>query len=156
MGDSVNVADWGTFDLPGNHPRFLEVSGEAVWRREVELPAKWEGEVAILHIPGIKSFDTVTFNGVKIGSTSKNSDPKNANPWNVPRTYRIQRGVIRAGKNVIAIRQFAPDKDAGINGRIDGLYLRLLVPDTDRLNPYVDNWNEDTEYGDDPYRYYRW
>ena len=156
MGDSVNVADWGTFDLPGNHPRFLEVSGEAVWRREVELPAKWEGEVAILHIPGIKSFDTVTFNGVEIGSMSKNSDPKNANPWNVPRTYRIQRGVIRAGKNVIAIRQFAPDKDAGINGRIDGFHLRLLVPKTDRLNPYVDNWNEDTEYGDDPYRYYRW
>lgn len=156
LADRVDNSAWPRFDLPANHPRFSEVSGEAVWRREVALPADWAGEMAILHIPGIKSFDTVAINGTVVGSTSKTTDPKNPNPWNIPRAYRIAPGILRAGSNVIAIRQFVPDKDGGINGRADRFYLQLLVPETRRLHAYADNWNDDAKYGDDPYRYYRW
>jgi beta-galactosidase len=156
LADRVDNSAWPRFDLPANHPRFSEVSGEAVWRREVVLPADRAGEMAILHIPGIKSFDTVAINGTVVGSTSKTTDPKNPNPWNIPRAYRIAPGILRAGSNVIAIRQFVPDKDGGINGRADRFYLQLLVPETRRLHAYADNWNDDAKYGDDPYRYYRW
>lgn len=156
LAERVDTAKWPRFDLPANHPRFSEVSGEAVWRREVVLPAEWAGEMAVLHIPGIKSFDTVAVNGTVVGSTSATTDPKNPNPWNTPRAYRINPGVLKAGANVVAIRQFVPDKDGGIHGRPERFYLQLLVPETRRLLPYVDNWNEDAKYGDDPYRYYRW
>jgi len=156
LAEKVDTSAWETFSLPANHPRFSEVSGEAVWRRELNLPAEWAGETALLHIPGIKSFDTVTLNGVVIGSTSKDTDPKNPNPWNTPRTYRILPGLIRAGANVLAIRQFVPDKEGGVHGRPERFYLQLLVPDSKRILFYVDNWNDDAKYGDDPYRYYRW
>lgn len=156
LAGPVDASAWAQFRLPGNHPRFSEISGEAVWLREVVLPADWAGEVAMLHIPGIKSFDTVSINGVIIGSTSKTTVPKNPNPWNVARAYRISPGLLRAGSNVIAIRQFVPDKDGGINGLAERLYLQLLVPENRRVLPYVDNWNENFQYGDDPYRYYRW
>ncbi len=154
--DRLDVGKWATFDLPSNHPRFAQVSGEAVWRREVVLPAEWAGEMATIHIPGIKSFDTVSVNGTIVGSTSKTTDPKNPNPWNVPRAYRISPGILRAGTNVVAIRQFVPDKEGGINGRAERFYLQLLMPENRRLQPYIDNWNDDAKYGDDPYRYYRW
>lgn len=53
----------------------------------------------------------------------RDTDPKNPNPWNVPRAYRIPPDLIRAGANMIAIRQFVPDKEGDINGRPDRLYL---------------------------------
>jgi len=156
LADAVDIAAWEKFDLPANHPRFSEVSGEAVWRREVNLPAAWKGKSTVLHIPGIKSFDTVTLNGVEIGSTSKDSDPENANPWNTPRIYQIPPELVREGANVIAIRQFVPDKDGGVHGRADGFYLGVILPESETQRAYVDNWNDDAKYGDDPYRYYRW
>ncbi len=156
LADGVDVAAWDKFDLPANHPRFSEVSGEAVWRREVNIPAAWKGKSAVLHIPAIKSFDTVTFNGVEIGSTSKDTDPKNPNPWNTPRIYQVAPELVREGANVIAIRQFVPDKDGGVHGRADEFYLQVTLPEDETLRAYIDNWNSDFKYGDDPYRYYRW
>lgn len=98
----------------------------------------------------------VTLNVVVIGTTSQDTDPKNPNPWSTLRTYRIVPGMVRAGFNMLAIRQFVPDKGSRVRGRPERLYPQLLVPEAKRILSYVDNWNDDLKYSEKPYRYYRW
>jgi len=98
----------------------------------------------------------VTLNVVVLGTTSQDTDPKDPNPWSTLRTYRIVPGRVRARAHVLAIRQFVPDKGSRVQGRPEHFYLQLQVPGAKRILSYVDNWNDDLKYGDEPYRYYRW
>jgi len=96
-----------------------------------------------------------TLNVVVVGTTSQDTDPKNPNPWRTPRTYCIVPGRILARAHVLAIRQFVPDKGSRVQGRPERFYLQLLVPEAKRILSYVDKWNDDLKYSDEPYRYYR-
>lgn len=154
VGTKVNETGFATFDLPGWHPRFEEVSGEAVWRREIDLPEDWAGEIVTVQIPAIKSYDTVFWNGQPVGSTSVKSQTED--PWNLPRKYRIAPGIVKAGPNTLAIRQFAPDQQGGIHGRKDEFYLRVLSSQPAATGFYCPDYRETFETGDEPYRYYRW
>ena len=78
------------------------MNGEAVWRREVNIADDWAGEIVNIHIPGNKSYDTVFWNGTPVGNTSLTT--KKEDPWNLPRKYRVPADLVKAGKNVIAIR----------------------------------------------------
>ena len=95
-----------TFELPGWYPPFEKSCGEAVWQREVTLPAEWAGKFVQINIPAIKSYDTVFWNGREVDFTSK--DTQKEDPWNQPRKYRVPGELVRAGKNTLAIRQFVP------------------------------------------------
>lgn len=142
------------FSLPGNHPRFETVCGEALWRKTVTLPGDWAGQVLTINIPSVKSYDTVFWNGVPVGSTSKDTQPED--PWNLPRRYRVPGHLVKAGPNVIAIRQFAPDTVAGIEGHADKFFLRLISDKARPADLYHPDYRETFETGDEPARYYRW
>lgn len=145
-------SSWETFKLPAWYPPFEQTSGEAVWRKSVAIPPSWQGQILQIGLARIKAFDTVFVNGVEIGSTGP--DVKDA--WDKVRRYRIPAALTRAGKLEIAVRQFAPDLQGGIHGRPEEMFLRPVVSGPKDESLYHADYREDFDFGDNPYRYYRW
>lgn len=94
--------DWGTNGL---NP----VAGSHWLRKEVEIPASWEGAEAVLRLGCIVDADSVYVNGTFVGTTGYQYPP---------RIYRIPAGILRAGRNQVTVRiisngsrpQFVPEK----------------------------------------------
>ena len=151
---SADSKGWEKFELPGWYPPFEENCGEAVWKRDVILPSEWAGKFVQVNIPAIKSYDTVFWNGQEVDFTS--IDTQKADPWDRPRKYRVPGNLVRAGKNTLTIRQFAPDKQGGIHGNAPGFYLRILSGERAAAPLYHPDYRESFYTGDEPYRYIRW
>ena len=151
---SVGESGWDSFELPGWYPAFDKVCGEAVWKHEVFIPSEWAGKFVQINIPAIKSYDTVFWNGQPVGATSRETQKED--PWNLPRKYRVPGSLVKAGKNTIAIRQFAPDRQGGIHGRAGDFYLRVLSGEKEAAPLYYPDYREEFDTGDEPYRYIRW
>jgi sialate O-acetylesterase len=71
------------------------VNGSHWFRRQVEIPAGWEGQEAILRLGCIVNADSVYVNGTFVGATSYQYPP---------RIYTVPAGLLRAGSNTITIR----------------------------------------------------
>lgn len=97
-------------------PKQLEAAGlvmdGAVWfRKTIEFPQAWAGKDLVLELPAIDDHDITYFNGAKIGSTGKEAP----NSYLVPRKYSVPGSLVRAGRNVIAIRIFDHAGDGGFS-----------------------------------------
>jgi sialate O-acetylesterase len=96
-----DASDWKDFTVPGSfESQGMNIDG-AVWlRKEVELPANWAGQNLSVFFGPISDNDIVFMNGKQIGATE--------NHWRewVFRTYAIPGKLVRAGKNLIAVRIF--------------------------------------------------
>jgi sialate O-acetylesterase len=116
---TLNAADWNRMNLP----QFFETAGliidGAVWfRKEIDLPASWTGKDLELNLTAVDDFDITYFNGRRVGATG-NETP---NSYMVPRRYIVPRSLVRAGRNVIAVRVFDRAGEGGF-GRTEGLSL---------------------------------
>lgn len=78
--DAIGLADW---------------DGIVWYRAEFNAPAGIAGKEATLRLGPIDDEDTTWVNGTAVGFTSK---------WDASRTYRIPAGVLKPGRNVIAVR----------------------------------------------------
>jgi sialate O-acetylesterase len=105
-----------TFDASGwrqmNLPQLWESAGlnidGAVWfRREVDVPASWAGRDLVLNLGPLDDFDTTYFNGTGVGATGA----ENPNSYTVPRSYTVPGALVRAGRNIVAVRVF--DRSGG-------------------------------------------
>lgn len=97
---ALDDADWSSMEPHG----LWENAGIAtlrnrdgvVWfRKTIQLTREQARDDATLSLGPIDDSDTTWINGVRVGATDG---------WNVQRDYAISRGVLRAGKNVIAVR----------------------------------------------------
>jgi beta-galactosidase len=156
--------------LPGMLPFFKDNDGEAVFRREIVVPGNATGKDMILTLGALDDFDTVYFNGVEIGHTGAET----ANWWLAPRNYIVPGRLVKAGRNVVAVRLFDRFNEGGFvgNGGLPnpfgdepghqatggGLPMSLrLKPEGDAtLQYYSPDYRTDFPMGDNPYRYYRW
>jgi beta-galactosidase len=138
-----------------NLPSWIEelktADGEVVVRRTIDLPADWAGKQLELELGAIDDYDTTYFNGQSVG-TSNDSTP---NVWSTPRRYVIPRGLARAGRNVIVIRFFDAFGGGGFAAAPEHFVLRIAGTDTTAAF-YSADYRTDHEFGDEPYRYYRW
>ncbi|HVV49013.1 MAG TPA: sialate O-acetylesterase, partial [Polyangia bacterium] len=114
---ALDTGGWKTMALP----TLWEDAGEpdlngVVWfRRTFDLPAGAAGAAAELDLAMVDDVDTTFVNGVKVGFTVG---------YNVPRKYAIPAGVLKPGRNVIAVRVL----DTGGGGGIWGAEkLRLVL-----------------------------
>lgn len=73
---------------------FNYFDGFAWFRKTITLTAQQARETATLTLGPVDDMDETWINGQRIGSTEG---------WNVPRTYQIPPGVLKAGTNVIAV-----------------------------------------------------
>ncbi|MDA1045226.1 MAG: beta galactosidase jelly roll domain-containing protein, partial [Verrucomicrobia bacterium] len=110
-------ADWKSMD---GQPRIWEASGQPdldgiVWfRKVVELPAAWNGLQAQLSLGMIDDMDTTFVNGVAVGGMRD---------WQAQRNYPLPDGVLKTGRNVIAIRVLDTGGDGGLHGSADAMKL---------------------------------
>lgn len=141
-----------TLALPAKYAGFAGATGEAVFRLGVDLPPAWAGKILSLELGPIADFDTTFFNGVKVGGLDGSTKDFN----NVERKYRIPGNLVKAGRNVIAVRVWNKAFGPGIYGRPNLLKLRLLTSEKPPVNFYSSDYVETFDFGDEPYRYYRW
>lgn len=90
------AAPWRALVVPGRWSEpAAPVDGVAWIRRTVELPAAAAGLPARLALGGISDEEVTWINGVQVGTTRG---------WNQPHSHEVPTGVLRAGRNAIAIR----------------------------------------------------
>ncbi|HET6383015.1 MAG TPA: beta-galactosidase [Armatimonadota bacterium] len=163
------AAGWTTVTLPQMLPFFDKYDGEAVFRKEVDIPPNESGKDMTLALGVLDDFDNTFFNGVEVGHTGKET----ANWWQTPRYYVVPGKLVKAGRNVIAVRIFDRFNAGGFAGGVDsssgdqsghqatgvGAGPMSLMPrptDAQTLQYYYPDYRTDFPMGDNPYRYYRW
>ena len=106
-GENIDSSSWVKVQIPGS------VSGEglpiagAIWiRREIQIPAKNAKKTIFIRPIGgeINGFESVYWNGKLIKQVTFRNFP--GVPY--PRRYRIHSSAVKQGKNILAIRIFAP------------------------------------------------
>ena len=136
-------SDWKTMQMPGTwRENGLNVRGTVWMRKDFEIPESMEGRHAKLSMGTLVHNDAVYVNGVYVGSTGYEYPP---------RRYQIPAGVLRKGKNTIAVRLNAPagngefikDKPYKIIGdaaEIDltGSWKYKVGLDMDDVTPYAE------------------
>jgi hypothetical protein len=172
--EAEEPAEGGTpVTLPQMVPFFNDGDGEAVFRKEIVVPRSEAGKNMILALGALADFDNTYFNGVEVGHT----DMKTVEWRQAPRNYVVPGKLVKAGKNVVAVRLFNRFGPGGFSGKLGlpvdaagdrsghdsagprvGLEMTLSpqIAGAQTLNWYCSDYRTDFPMGDNPYRYYRW
>lgn len=106
----LNDSDWKAMNIPGSwEDKEGSFEGSVWFRKEINLTKNQAGKTAFLNLGRIKDADVTYINGTKVGNVTYEYPPR----W-----YDIPAGVLKEGKNVIAVRitngsgkgQFIADK----------------------------------------------
>lgn len=118
-------ADWESMELPDSWTLAGYRHAGVFWfRRGVELPQECRGRELTLSLGAVDKGDITYFNGVEIGRTGDGIDLA---PTFQPRVYRIPGELVRAGRNVIAVRaasQVSIVMDGGLIGPAEQMFLK--------------------------------
>ncbi|MBB6094863.1 sialate O-acetylesterase [Povalibacter uvarum] len=132
--NAVNVDDtgWSTivpddFWEKSGGPELKSFDGILWYRTTVTLDAKQAAQDATISLGPVDDLDSTWVNGVRLGSLEG---------WNTPREYRIARGVLKVGKNVIAVGAL----DAGGGGGMWGTAPRKLTFADGSVLPIDGEW----------------
>jgi sialate O-acetylesterase len=116
--------DWAQMNVPGywSDYKLEEVNGAVWFRKEIEVTADKVSKKAHIVLGRIVDADSVFINGHFVGTTSYQYPP---------RKYSIPDGIIREGRNIIAVRiinqsgkgGFVPDKPYSLVFNKDSLDL---------------------------------
>ena len=118
---SFDDSKWPTLNVPQlwEQQSIGELDG-AVWlRKTIVLSAVDFNKEAKVELAKIDDDDITYINGIKVGSTNR---------WDTKRNYTIPAGVLKEGKNVIAVRVVDNGGGGGIYG--DTADLKLTVGKT--------------------------
>lgn len=123
-------ASWPVMHVPAlwEEKVFPGLDGIVWLRKTFSLSAAEAGKPAELHLAMIDDSDETYVNGVKVGGLTAQ--------YNTPRVYAIREGLLKAGKNVIAVRV----TDTGGGGGIYGTPDRVKFTIGDRTESLVGNW----------------
>ncbi|MEK7474753.1 MAG: sialate O-acetylesterase [Candidatus Coatesbacteria bacterium] len=113
---ALDLAEWKTMALPTKweDAGLPDFDGVVWFRLEVDLPAGWAGRAAILHLGPIDDRDTTWVNGKLVGHLDM---------YNAPRDYEVPQGVLKAGKNEIAVRVLDTGGAGGLWGKPEDMTL---------------------------------
>lgn len=120
-GDKGSALGWNKADFNDSAwkditvPAVLEsVFGEkdgAFWfRKTIDLPAAYAGKDLLLELGVVDDYDVTFFNGEVIGRTGLETP----DTWQVKRYYKVPGKLVKAGKNVIAVRCFDSGHAGGL------------------------------------------
>ena len=112
----ANDDNWKNMVLPANweDAGLPDFDGIVWFRRTIDLPTNWDSKSATLHLGPIDDRDTTWVNGVRVGGLDS---------YAAPRDYEIPPGVLKAGRNVIAVRVY----DGGYGGGIYGAAQNMKI-----------------------------
>ncbi len=113
----LDTTDWDDIVVPGNWEArgYPGLDGVAWYRTEVGLTSEQvDVGPATLHLDTIDDDDMTWINGTLVGKTWG---------WTIPRTYSVPAGILRPGRNTIAIRVQDGQGGGGIYGAEEELRL---------------------------------
>jgi sialate O-acetylesterase len=126
---SLDTTDWKSASLP------VQFSGDfdgLIWfRKVIELPDSWAGRPAVLQLGNIDDADTTWVNGVRVGATDD---------WQAQRNYPVAAGVLKPGRNVIAIRALNIDGPGGFDGKPEQMKLEVAGQPALAPVPLAGDW----------------
>jgi len=125
----VDDSHWVQTKLPGlwEEKQLGELDGVVWFRKTIDVPPGDAGKEAILELAMIDDNDVTYLNAIKVGST---------NSYNTLRKYMIPAGVLKEGKNVIAIRV----EDTGGGGGIYGDSSEMKLTIGNNVISLAGNW----------------
>ncbi|HAT10440.1 MAG TPA: beta-galactosidase [Planctomycetes bacterium] len=144
-------AGWEDIKAPGMLPMLANQDGEIVVRRWIEVGAELAAGDLQLSLGAVDDFDITYVNGVEVGRMGADK----ADTWRTNRLYTLPTGLIKPGRNLIAIRIFDHFGGGGFNSVKKDLFL-ARPPMAPLPSLYHPDYRADFPLGDDPYRYYRW
>ena len=116
---------WQDINIPGywEDQGVADLNGTVWYRREVTVPAAWAGKELKLFMGRIVDADFVYVNGEQVGNITYQYPP---------RRYTVPAGLLKAGKNLIAVRVlnyggkggFVPEKPYYLTDGADSLDLK--------------------------------
>ena len=117
-----NQDGWKPMELPGHWQRAgLNFSGVLWFRREVEIPSAWAGQDLTLSIGACDKSDWTYFNGEFLGSLTFEENPL---AYSISRVYTVPGRLVKAGKNVVAVRVYSHINDAGMTGPAESMFVK--------------------------------
>ncbi|NUM55005.1 MAG: 9-O-acetylesterase [Candidatus Hydrogenedentes bacterium] len=113
-----DARDWSTLTTPGvwEDQGFPNLDGFAWYRKEIELPESWAKHPLRLHLTGLNDSDRTWFNGEVIGQGEGAGNRHE---------YAVPAHLVRAGRNVIAVRVYDMGNVGGFVGAATDLHLDL-------------------------------
>ena len=119
-----NDSDWKTISLPRKVQELWPATNGIYWfRKEIDIPASWEGHDITMSLGPVDDFDETYWNGELVGS---------GKIWNKAREYSVPADLVKAGKTVICIRNTDDHGDGGLYG--DGTLMFLQGPDGKKIS----------------------
>jgi sialate O-acetylesterase len=115
---AYHPSGWKTVPLPGGFAALGVPDTPAVawFRKEVTLPNPVPSGLSLIFLGEIQRMDTVYVNGTSVGGSA----------WvEHPRIYRIPAGLLKPGKNLIAIRIFKTEPHGGFLDKASEFHLLL-------------------------------
>lgn len=114
---STDHSSWPTMKVPGpwEGQSWPDLDGIVWLRRSFDLPAADAGKAATLWVAEVDDSDETYINGIKVGATE--------NQWNKLREYNVREGILKEGKNVIAVRATDTGGGGGIHGEPEWLHM---------------------------------
>jgi sialate O-acetylesterase len=114
-------SQWPEIDLPDYWTNKGIASNGVLWfRKDFFLSESDLTGSASLSLGAIDKSDNTFVNGTCVGSLSIDENP---DAWSLPRTYTIPHGILRAGKNSIAVRVFSNLHSGGFSGHSSEMAL---------------------------------
>jgi sialate O-acetylesterase len=139
----ADVSAWKPMELP----QYWETAGllldGALWfRREVTLPAEAAGRDLTLTLGSIDDFDTTYWNGERVGATGVETPQY----YVAPRRYTVPGRLVKAGRNVVAVRVFDHYGNGGFGGAASQMKVAVAGGGADPL-PLSGPWLYRVERG---------
>ena len=106
---STDDAAWTTVTAPtGGADGMPGFDGVAWLRRAFDTPADWAGQDLQVELGPVDDADATFFNGERVGGKDG---------WQLPRSYRVPGRLVKAGRNVVAVRVLDTMGNGGLTGQ---------------------------------------
>lgn len=130
-GPAFDDAAWKTLAVPGAWSgEIANFDGFLYMRKSFELLRNESGKSATLDLAAIDDRDDAWVNGTWVGSMHAGG------VWNTPRSYAVPAGLLKEGKNVVAVRVRDDQGQGGVLGDAAKVALRI----GDQTIPLAGDW----------------
>jgi sialate O-acetylesterase len=133
---------WKIVSLPsGWQSCGFKYSGVLWFRKTVDIPRDWTGRDLSLKVGAVDKQDITYFNGKQVGATGSGLEDVH---WNKVREYTVPGRLVKAGRNVIAVRAYSFVYEGGLIGPASKM---LLAPaDGGDTISLAGEWSCETEH----------
>ena len=130
--------DWTEIALPQHwQTAGFKFSGVLWFRKEIDIPAAWAGKPIQLCIGACDKSDITYFNNVAVGSIKIEEQ---GDAWCTERKYEVPGHLVRAGRNVIAVRVYSHIYAGGMTGPAETMRVTSIDSSRNGSIPLAGTW----------------